>query len=541
MLGSVQEPGRAPMSNVLVVNVGPGQTRVALIAGGVVVEVHHETGGSGSLAGNVYKGRVVRVLPGMEAAFVEIGLERTAFLYVDDVGADTEELPYLADEERDGPEPILRPVMDDQPAPAVRERRPIEQQLRSGQEVVVQVAKGPIGSKGARVTTRLSIPGRMLVLMPHTDHVGVSRRIADPAERARLRDTVLDLRPPGVGFIVRTAAEGAAREQLRADIEVLIALWNDLVRTKDQARTPSMLYADLDLTLRSIRDLLTHDLDRVVIDSPAEFQRVSAFAGRVLPRLQHRVELYDGAEPIFDHFGIEHELARALSPSVWLRSGGYIVIEETEALTTVDVNTGRYVGRRNLDETILKTNLEAVPEIVYQLRLRNIGGIVIVDFIDMERPEHRAKVCRALEEALQRDRARTVVHPMSALGLVELTRKRVSASLRGTLTEPCRYCEGRGHVKSVSSLAFEVLREVCRVGRGVRTDSLGIHVHSSVADFLHEEGRPLLEEVEALLGKHTVTFPMARYHLEEYDVIGVDTGLRPERVLRAVPGIYEGD
>jgi len=527
------------MSSVLVVNVGPGQKRVALIEGGVVTEVHHETGGSGSIAGNIYKGRVVRVLPGMQAAFVEIGLDRTSFLYVDDVGADAEPLPYLDDEERSSPP--LRPVRPERPEPAAAPKKPIEQQLRSGQQVVVQVAKGPIGSKGARVTTRLSIPGRMLVLMPHTDHVGVSRRIADPAERARLRELVLELRPPGVGFIVRTAAEGAGSESLRTDIEVLIALWNDLVRKKDGAKAPSLLFADLDLTLRSIRDLLTRDLDRVVVDSPAEFDRVRDFAGRVMPRLQHRVELYDGSEPVFDHFGIEHELARALVPKVWLRSGGYIVIEETEALATVDVNTGRYVGRRNLDETILKTNLEAVPEVVYQLRLRNIGGIVIIDFIDMERAEHRAKVSRALEEALQRDRARTVVHRMSELGLVELTRKRVSASLRGTLTEPCSYCEGRGHVKSVATIAFEVLRDVCRVGRSVRTDSLGIHVHPSVADFLHEEGRPLTEEVEALLGKHTVTFPMSRYHLEEYDVIGVDTGLGPERVLRAVPGLDEGD
>jgi len=529
------------MSNALVVNVGPGQTRVALIEGGVVVEVHHETDTSSEIAGNIYKGRVVRVLPGMEAAFVEIGLDRTAFLYVDDVGSDAEELPYLDEDDNRRGRPRLRAVGPDHERPRLRERIPIERQLRAGQEVAVQVAKGPIGSKGARVTTRLSIPGRMLVLMPHTDHVGVSRRIADPGERGRLKDLVLDLRPPGVGFILRTAAEGANRDALRTDIEVLIALWNDLVRNKDQARAPSLLYADLDLTLRCIRDLLTHDLDRVVVDSPVEFERVRAFAGRVMPRLQHRVELYDGIEPVFDHFGVEGELARALVPKVWLRSGGYVVIEETEALTTIDVNTGRYVGRRNLDETILKTNLEAVPEIVYQLRLRNIGGIVIIDFIDMDRPEHRAKVSRALEEALRRDRARTVVHRMSELGLVELTRKRVSDSLRAALTEPCDYCEGRGYVKSIATVAYDVLREVCRVGRSVRNDSLGIHVHPTVADYLWEEGRGLLEEVEGLLDKHTVTLPMSRYHVEDYDVIGVDTGLSPERVLRAVGGPHEGD
>jgi len=378
----------------------------------------------------------------------------------------------------------------------------------------------------------------MLVLMPHSDHVGVSRRIPDADERERLRELVEGLRPPGVGFIVRTAAEGAEPAALRSDIEVLIALWNDLVRKKRPAKSPSLLFKDLDLSLRCIRDLLTEQLDRVVVDDVAEYERVREFAANVMPSLAHRVELYDGQEPIFDAFDVEGELARAISPKVWLRSGGYIVIEQTEALTTVDVNTGRYVGRRNLEETLLKTNLEAVREIAYQLRLRDLGGIIVVDFIDMEKQEHRDKVVTSFTDALRKDRTRTVVHPMSALGLVELTRKRVRKSLLRRVTDACSHCEGRGYVKSVAAIAHEVIREVRRVGRQVKTDSLGIHVHPDVADHLCGEGRHLIEQLEESLGKHTVTLPVAGWSHEEYDVIGIDTGIGPQRRARLV-GAHE--
>ncbi len=527
------------MSAELIVNVAPGQTRVALLESGTVAEVHHEDDGARGVTSNIYKGRVKRVLPGMQAAFVEIGLERAAFLYVDDVGADAQTLdpgrPSLqaAGGRADRGEPAGDADPSD-PAPPRPPRIPIERQLRAGQEVVVQVAKGPIGTKGARVTTRLTLPGRMLVLMPHSDHVGVSRRIPDSEERERLRELVEELRPPGVGFIVRTAAEGAAPEALRSDIEVLIALWNDLVRKKGKASAPSMLFSDLDLSLRCIRDLLTEQLDRVVVDDAQEYDRICEFAANVMPSLAHRVELYDGQEPIFDAFDVEGELARAVSPKVWLRSGGYIVIEQTEALTTVDVNTGRYVGRRNLEETLLKTNLEALKEIAYQLRLRDLGGIIVVDFIDMEKPEHRDKVVSSLTDALRRDRARTVVHPMSALGLVELTRKRVRKSLLRRVTDACEHCEGRGYVKSVQAIAHEVIREVQRVGRTVRTDSLGVHVHPDVADFLCGEGRHLVEALEEALDKHTVTLPVAGWSHAEYDVIGIDTGIGPQRRARLV-------
>ncbi len=514
------------MSTELIINVAPGQTRVALLEGEVVAEVHHEEEGSSGITSNIYKGRVRRVLPGMQAAFVDIGLERAAFLYVDDVGAAARVLDESEVGGLDAGPPHLAEV-DGPPPPPPKPVVPIERQLKAGQEVVVQVAKGPVGAKGARVTTRLTLPGRLLVLMPHADHVGVSRRISDADERLRLREIVEGLRPPGVGFIVRTAAEGAEPEDLRSDIQVLIALWNDLVGKKAAAPVPSALFTDLDLALRCLRDLLTEQLDRVVVDDPHEHERVRRFAQRVMPDLAHRVELYDGQEPIFDAFGVEDELARALSPKVWLRSGGYIVIEQTEALTTVDVNTGRYVGRRNLEETLVKTNLEAVREIAYQLRLRDVGGIIVIDFIDMERVEHRDKVVGALTDALRRDRTRTVVHPMSPLGLVELTRKRTRPSLLSRIAAPCRHCDGRGYVQSVRMVGHKVVREIMRVGRVVRTDSLAVHVHPDVADYLCGEGRPLVERLEASLRKHTVTLPVAAWTLQEYDVIGIDTGFGP--------------
>ena len=507
------------MSNILVVNSARHEKRVALLEGGTVSEVHHERPGDLGIVGNIYCGRVVKVLPGMEAAFVEVGVERAAFLYVGDlVGA----RPVVADEDAPGDE------VGPRVGPGVRRELPrISDLLRTGQELLVQVSKEPLGTKGPRVTTNITLPGRYLVLLPDVDRVGVSRRIEDEPERTRLQELVDSLRPPGVGFIVRTAAEGASEDALRFDMKVLLAIWHDVARRRAAARAPALLYLDLDVVLRTLRDACAEKLDRVVVDDVDELQRIDGFVRDIVPDLVHRVELYDGLDPIFDAYGIEVELHRALDRRVWLRSGGYLVIEETEALTSIDVNTGRFTGRRNLEDTIVRTNLEAVREIVYQLRLRNIGGLIVIDFIDMTREENRERVFRSLQEALRSDRAKCNVLEISALGLVEMTRKRVRESLRARLTEPCFYCGGRGYLRARRTVAADALREIQRVARREGSDSVVVHAHPEVIDLLFLEHRGYLEGLEQRLQRHVVLIPVTGFNIEDLDIIGADTGLAP--------------
>ena len=475
------------MASTLLINARSYETRVALVEGGQCVEVYVERHSKGALAGNIYLGRVVRVLPGMQAAFVDIGLEKAAFLYVGDVVPDPDRL-----------DPDIEQDQDDPPRNGGAQGR-IEELLYQGQQIMVQVAKEPLGTKGARLTTHITLPGRKLVLLATIDHVGVSRRIEEESERARLRGLIEELRPIGHGFIARTVSEGQPEENLKAEIDFLISLWERIGRRKERARVPSLLHQDLSVSLRSVRDLATREVDRLVIDNAEEYHQVAEFVETFVPWLRPHVEHYQGTVPIFDAYGVETDISRSLERRIWLKSGGYIVVEKTEALTAIDVNTGRYVGSYNLEETILKTNLEAVKEIAYQLRLRDIGGLIVIDFIDMERTIGRDRVMEALKQALGTDRARTKVLGMSALGLVEMTRKRVRESLSEILNQPCQYCQGTGRTKKPVTVCYEVFRELEREFYMSGLDGVTVRVNPLVADVILQEERQALEELEEAL------------------------------------------
>ncbi|SHF62184.1 RNAse G [Desulfacinum infernum DSM 9756] len=518
------------MAAELIINADFYETRVALVENGQVAELYIERASDLGIAGNIYKGRVVRVLPGMQAAFVDIGLEKAAFLYVSDVHHPLLEMEQIFQaEEQDmnggeGPDALAEVRETDRPANGRHFADvPIEDRLQEGQEILVQVAKEPLGNKGARITTHVTLPGRNLVLMPLMDHVGVSRRIEDEKERKRLRDLVLAIKPAHCGFIVRTAAEGEELEKIQAEMEFLLKLWQNIQRRAESASAPSLVYRDLDITLRAVRDLFTKEVDRLVIDNEAEYRKILQFTETFLPSLKSAVELYDGTEPIFDAYGIEMEVQRALSKKVWLKSGGYIIIEATEALTAIDVNTGRYVGKRNLEETILKTNLEAVKEIACQLRLRNIGGIIIIDFIDMEKEANREKVFNALKEAVKKDKSKTNILRMSELGLIEMTRKRTKESIGRVLCEPCFYCEGEGHLKSTQTLCYEILRELQRDQRELFGRNVLILVHPQVAARLLDEERAALERLEEKLHACFQVQGERHFHLEQYEIAPLES------------------
>ena len=716
------------MSNILVINASGQETRVALIEQGTIAEYYLERKNEKGIVGNIYKGKVVRVLPGMQAAFVDIGLDKAAFLYVGDIvsdptfpgfseemdikaGAvegdplDADDLPEpseepgqavaegvppveaapaapepppdppplpvesataapapvpaaeepvlpeaaagaqtaapaeivelhpdeaLEDEEEEegaddddeeeldeadaahaaaeeafaaeqaqaadspaapvepaaaaaadatapAPEAGARSIPTDQ-RPAAREgrrgrrrggrgrrrggeaprppgeqpkaeRRPdnakpwqaqgrggngekrngngskraqIQDLLKEGDEVLVQVVKDPIGSKGARITCHISLPGRHLVFMPTVDHVGISRRIENEKERRRLRELVDRYRPPGTGFIVRTVAENEPSEKLTADIKFLLGLWNEVGKKRESMKAPACVHPDLDLILRSIRDLFSDEVEKLVIDDRAEFERVHAFVEQAAPELKERIELYGGEEPIFDEYGIEQELIRAQNRKVWLKSGGYIIIDQTEALVAIDVNSGRYVGKKgagaSLEDTITKINCEAAKEIVYQLRLRNIGGIIIIDFIDMDKGANREKVFKTLQDALAADRAKTNVLKISDIGLVEMTRKRVRESIGRLTTESCPVCDGRGHVRSRTTMAYEIMREVQRAAGKHREDQLVVSCHPEVAKLLQGPEREAMRLLMMKLNKSITVRPQPQYHVEQYDL-----------------------
>ncbi|HKB75857.1 MAG TPA: Rne/Rng family ribonuclease [Myxococcales bacterium] len=403
-------------------------------------------------------------------------------------------------------------------------RAQIQDLLKEGDEVIVQVVKDPIGSKGARITCHISLPGRHLVFMPTVDHVGISRRIENEKERRRLRELVDRFRPPGTGFIVRTVAENEPEEKLAADIKFLLGLWNEVGKKRETHKAPAVMHPDLDLILRSVRDLFSDDVNKLVIDDRAEYERVRAFVEQVAPDLKDQVELYSGDEPIFDEYGIEQELQKAQNRKVWLKSGGYIIIDQTEALVAIDVNSGRYVGKKgagaSLEDTITKINCEAAKEIVYQLRLRNIGGIIIIDFIDMDKGSNREKVFKTLQEALGADRAKTNVLKISDIGLVEMTRKRVRESVTRLTTESCPICDGRGHVRSKTTMAYEIMREVQRAARKQREDQIVVSCHPEVGKLLQGPEREAMRLLMMKLNKSITVRPQPQYHIEQYDLHG---------------------
>lgn len=505
------------MPSELVINVTSQETRIALIENGILAELFIERQSEKGIGGNIYKGRVVRVLPGMQAAFVDIDLDRSAFLYVDDVYEDFDDFELMMGVSGEQGDFSLERDRKDAIAPTKYPSH-IEDMLHEGQEVLVQVSKEPIGSKGARVTAHISLPGRYLVFMPTVDHIGVSRRIEDEGERKRLKEIVSRIKPPEAGFIVRTASEGRTEEELLMDMNFLLKLWEKVQQKKVNASVPSIIHSDLDICLRAIRDLYTKDVGKVVVDSKKEYDELIGFIETFIPQLKYSIEFYEAEEPIFDAYGIEVEISRALGRKVWLKSGGYIVIEETEALTAIDVNTGKYVGKGNPEDTILKTNLEAVKEIAYQLRLRNIGGIIIIDFIDMEKEGGRERVFQSLYEALKKDRAKTNILRISELGLIEMTRKRTRENLSRILCEPCSYCEGKGVIKSKTTLCFEIFREIRREAMNVPSNMIVVSLHPEVADFLYDEERYAIEELEDKLKKKIVIKVRSSFHQEEYEV-----------------------
>ncbi|MDH3997307.1 MAG: Rne/Rng family ribonuclease [Desulfuromonadales bacterium] len=501
------------MTKELVINTTSHETRIALLESGHIAELYIERNRELGIVGNIYRGRVIRVLPGMQAAFVDIGLEKAAFLYVADVLDEMEAVEHYVElghrhEPHDDTSSEERP-----PLP------PIEELLQEGQEILVQVAKEPIGTKGARITSHISLPGRNLVYMPTVDHVGISRRIEQEEERDRLKHLVDVMRPAGTGFIVRTAAEAKNGDELKGDMDYLVNLWDHIsAHTEDQA-APCLIHSDLDVTSKVLRDILTEDVSRIVVDNPEEFRKIVKFLDTFMPGHHFKVEQYQGEEPIFDTFSLEVEIARALGRKVWLKSGGYIIIEQTEALTAVDVNTGRFVGKHNLEDTILKTNLESVKEIAFQLRLRNIGGLIIIDFIDMEKEAHRENVHATLEEALKNDKSKTNILKISELGLVEMTRKRVRESIGRTLCEACPYCEGKGYVKSRTTTVFEIFRELKREMRTAPGYRMTLLVHPDIASLLYDDERPGIEELEKKFEKQITINARPTFHLEQFEVI----------------------
>ena len=503
------------MTSELIINVTREESRVALLEGGQVVELYIERKKDTSLVGNVYKGRVLKILPGMQSSFIDIGLEKAAFLYVSDIMPNDEDYyaPFIESKSDEVPSVENPPIATETPKPL-----PIEELIQEGQEILVQVAKDPMGTKGARVTSYVTLPGRYCVLMPNVEHVGISRRIENEQTREQLKSIANEIKPKGFGIIMRTASEDASAEEIRRDLEFLLLVWENIQRKKDKVSAPVLLYSDLDLVFRSIRDFMSHEVERLVIDSPDEFERLSEFVKNYFERLLERIELYEGREPIFDAFAIEHDVSRALERKVWLKSGGYIIIDQTEAMTVIDVNTGKFVGKENLEDTILKTNLEAVKETAYQIRLRNLGGIIIMDFIDMEKMENREKVCNALVEAMKKDRAKSTIYNISELGIIQMTRKRVRESLGRVLCGQCPYCEGKGFVKSARTVAYEIFRKLRKMNLPSGKMAV-ITANSAVAELLSDEERYGIEEIENTFGIKLIVKEDFRLHQEHYEII----------------------
>jgi len=504
------------MAKEMLFNCTEHEVRIALLENHIMSNLYIEREGEKSIAGNIYIGKVVRVLPGMQAAFVDIGLDKAAFLHVSDTSFDFNELEFLMnDDEIRDPDIIDYERKWYQKEPEYQ----IEDVLKEGQEILVQISKDPIGTKGARITTHASLPGRKLVLMPTVQHIGISRQITDETERQRLKDIVEAIRPEGHGIIVRTVSEGKTEDELITDIEYLTRVWEWIKKKKDHVKVPGLVHEDIGVIPRAIRDLYTDDVERIVIDSKEEYQKIINFMQTFVPRAKYNLILYEEEQSIFDTFGIELDIQRAMNKRVWLKSGGYIIIEETEALCSIDVNTGKYVGKRNLEDTILNTNLEAVKEIAYQLRVRNIGGIIIIDFIDMESETNREKVFNALKEEMESDKNKTKIQKISELGLIEMTRQRKGKSLEKIMCEPCHCCDGTGMVKSKTTICYEIFRELRRERAAHFEKKICVLVHPDVANVLLEDERQAIETLEKELNKNIIIKVDHNFHQEYYQII----------------------
>ena len=550
------------MNKEMIISSGDHDTRVAILEDDQVVEIFIERERSRGVVGNIYKGRVSKVLPGMQSSFIDIGLERDAFLYVSEVVNTVEEFDRLEageDEDEVIPAPVSEPVaiaegggaaVEEFPAPAqnggarverrsrdrdqtrgTREDRDrpeakIEDLLKEGQEILVQVVKEPLGTKGARLTSHVTMPGRFLVFMPTVDHVGVSRKIESREERSRLRGIVKSFRETHGfigGVIIRTAASGRSEEDIVSDLSWFHQIWTEIRQKMEGRRAPAVLFQEQSLVVKLLRDLLTEDYTAIRIDDDQEHRRVLALIERIMPGLQPRVKLYTKTFPIFEEYGVQAEIDKALRSKVWLKSGGYLVINQTEALVAIDVNTGRYVGKRTgrLEDTIVKTNLEAVKEIVRQIRLRDLGGIIVLDLIDMEEKKNRQKVFQEVEKELRRDRSPSKALQVSDFGLVIVTRKRVKQSLERQLTEPCPYCSGSGSIKSAFTICYEILTEMQKIGPELDGQGVILRVNPDIARALKEEEQALLRDLESTLGKKVTIRPDAHLHHEQFDVMAV--------------------
>lgn len=504
------------MAAEILINVRPLETRVAYVESGTLMDLKVERKSSPTWVGTIHRGVVTRVLPGMQAAFVDIGLEKAAFLYVGDILTE-EGKEFFAD-------------VDDHESKSNDDNRedyrasreiktPIQDLIKEGQHLMVQVAKDPLGTKGARITTHISLPGRGVVYMPFVKHIGISRKIEDENEKERLKKLVQKINPAG-GVIVRTAAEGASEESLRSDIEYLDRLGKEIQKNYEKKKSAGLVHAEIDVELRALRDLMSEDVTTVWVDDEDVYKKVSKFVSQLMPKYKQNIIHYGEKKPLFDLYDIDLEISRATERKVWLKSGGYIVVDEAEALVVVDVNTGSFVGKKDLEDTILKTNLEAVKEIAHQLRVRNVGGIIIIDFIDMEKESHREQVLQAMQEELKKDRVRTNVTSMSELGLVEMTRKRIRPSLVKTLCEPCSYCDGKGYIKRKATIANEIFREIEReVGLSENNrKNLIVHCHAEIVDWIYEVENETLEHLEKRFG-HSIAFKIeTTYHLEQYEI-----------------------
>lgn len=529
----------------LVVNAEGPEVRVGIIEDGTLVELFLERKRDRGLVGNIYKGRIRRVLPGMQAAFVDLGptVEKNAYLYVADIlGAGDERRlfeGYDSGGDGDGEKASSRSKNGASRTGRSRKNassRKIEDLVKANQEILVQIAKDPVGDKGARVTGYVSLPGRLSVLMPAVGgRVGVSRRIASDAERRRLREVVDPVRPQHVGLIVRTAAAGAPEDALRDDVEFLVKLWGEIGARAETQKAPCLVYAELDMVLRSIRDLLRDDVAELLIDSEEQYLRARKFATAFLPRLVDRIKHYDGVRPIFDEYGIETALREATGRRVPLKSGGSLIIDQGEALTAIDINTGRFVGKKDLETTITKNNLEACQEVARQLRLRNLGGIIVVDFVDMDQEENRRKVWDAFNAALAHDRSRANVTKISELGLVEMTRKRTRESLNQVLTESCPNCGGTGAIKSATTLAYEILRETRRLGSQVSASHIVVECQSEVEKLLNGRDREFVDDLEKRLHKKVDVRASADIEPGHYRVAGKDDGQEDDPTKKPRP------
>jgi ribonuclease G len=543
------------MTKEMIISSNGHETRVAILEDDLVAELFIERERNRGVVGNVYKGRVSKVLPGMQSAFIDLGLERDGFLYVSDVIDTDDTFAKLSggdDDEDDEPNGNTTAKANgnrsDSEVRGPRGRRDeraggqgrsdrgdsrevpeqrIEELLKEGQEILVQVAKEPLGTKGARLTSHVTLPGRFLVFMPTVDHIGVSRKIATREERQRLRGIVRDFRDKnnfGGGVIIRTAAEGRSEEDILADLQYFHRIWVDMRQRTESHRAPAVVYREPSLVAKLLRDLLTDDYTAIRIDNAQEYQRVLEFIERIMPSLASRVKLYDKDYSIFEEYGVQAELDKALRSKVWLKSGGSIVINQTEALVAIDVNTGRYVGKKSagrLEDTILKTNLEAVKEIIRQVRLRDLGGIIVLDFIDMEEKKNRQKVFQAVEQELRKDRAPSKPLQVSDFGLVIITRKRVKQSLERVLTEPCPYCTGAGTIKSSSTICYEILSEMKKVSTEMNGAGVLLRVNPDIARALKEEERGVLSDLRHMLGKDVIVKPDVHLHHEQFDVMSI--------------------